>query len=347
MIVLEATLDLKLERAKISIIVKSFLIALVILIITSFSISYILILVLKIPFYNSLIYAVTLSIMSSAIIISSVTNLEEDKKEFLIYESTFSDILGIMFFYYLVDFYGRADWGQIGIDISLNVIITFIISLIVAYLLVALFHRVTLQGKLFLIAALLILLYSIGKLFHLSSLLIILFFGIILNNQLIFFKGPLKRWIKSKVFDEILEDFKILIAESSFIVRTLFFVLFGMSISIANMDNYLVIISTFSIIAVLYLIRYLNLKVFSHTSIFPELFIAPRGLITVLLFFSIPHNLQSAEFKPAILLLVILITNIIMMIALIKKGKPLPPVIDRLEKKTNFPNFSLFKKQDV
>ena len=51
----------------------------------------------------SLVYAVPLSIVSSAIVIPSVGSLMPEKKEFMIYEGTFSDILGIMFFYFLVE----------------------------------------------------------------------------------------------------------------------------------------------------------------------------------------------------------------------------------------------------
>lgn len=346
MIVLEATLDLKLKKEKVVLILKSFFTALFILLLTSYSVCGILMLLWDMPYYNALVYAVPLSIMSSAIIISSITNLEEDKREFLIYESTFSDILGIMIFYYLVDYYGTTDAGYIAVNISINVVITFIISFVIGYLLVVLFHRIDLPGKLFLIASLLVLLYSIGKLLHLSSLLIILFFGLILNNQTLFFKGPLKKWIRIEVFEEILKDFKVIIAESSFFVRTLFFVLFGMSIALTNLDNPMVIITTFLIMLVLFAIRYMNLKAFAHSGLFPEIFIAPRGLITILLFFSIPAQLQSKLFDPAILLLVILVTNFIMMIALIKGGKPLLPVIERLEKKTTFPNFKIFKNQD-
>lgn len=45
------------------------------------------------------LYAAPLSFLSSAIIIPSVSGLSNNKKDFHIYESTFSDILGIMMFY--------------------------------------------------------------------------------------------------------------------------------------------------------------------------------------------------------------------------------------------------------
>ena len=103
MIVLEAALDLKLEREKMPLIGKSFLIALVGLVISSAVAAFIIMLILPdFSWLTAMIYAVPLSILSSAIIIPSVGFLPQKKKEFCIYESTFSDILGIMFFYFLI-----------------------------------------------------------------------------------------------------------------------------------------------------------------------------------------------------------------------------------------------------
>ena len=48
---------------------------------------------------NALLHTIPLSILSSAIILPSIDNLDEDRREFMIYESTFSDIIGIVGFY--------------------------------------------------------------------------------------------------------------------------------------------------------------------------------------------------------------------------------------------------------
>ena len=103
MIILEAAIDLRLTREKLPLIAKSFSVALLLLIVTSAVTAYIIHYFLSIDLSVSLLYAVTLSVMSSAIIIPSVSSLEEKKKEFMIYEATFSDILGIIFFYFLLD----------------------------------------------------------------------------------------------------------------------------------------------------------------------------------------------------------------------------------------------------
>jgi len=48
---------------------------------------------------------------------------------------------------------------------------------------------------------------------------------------------------------------------------------------------------------------------------------APRGLITILLYYSIPDALVSADFNTGVLLLVILASSITMAVALIRHRK--------------------------
>ena len=101
MIVLEAALELKLTPGKYLPILKALLIALVSLVASAYVAALILnYFVPGMDMTTAWIYATPLSILSSAIIIPSVAALKEEKKEFHIYESTFSDILGIMMFYF-------------------------------------------------------------------------------------------------------------------------------------------------------------------------------------------------------------------------------------------------------
>lgn len=65
-------------------------------------------------------------------------------------------------------------------------------------------------------------------------------------------------------------------------------------------------------------------------SILPELFLAPRGLITVLLFFAIPPVFVQESFSSGILLYTILITGVIMTVGMIWKGDE-PADVDELE----------------
>jgi NhaP-type Na+/H+ or K+/H+ antiporter len=165
-------------------------------------------------------------------------------------------------------------------------------------------------------------LYALGKLNHLSPLLLILLFGLILNNKEVFFRGYLTNLVKKDdaLSHVLLDEFKVVTIEASFFIRTVFFVLFGMSIALDTLWDPLVLTITGMVLAVLYIVRYLNLKVFTRTSIYPELFIAPRGLITILLFYAIPENLRSPEFDTGILLLTIIGTSLIMMLSLMLSG---------------------------
>ena len=72
------------------------------------------------------------------------------------------------------------------------------------------------------------------------------------------------------------------------------------------------------ILLIIYLIRALFLFLFQGKDIFPQLFLAPRGLITILLFFAIPEEIRSAnEEIEGVLLFIILTTCLIMSWALV------------------------------
>lgn len=324
MIVLEAALDLKLTRAKLPLIGKSLGIALFALISTSLAIAYLLNYFLIPNFLTALVYAVPLSVMSSAIIIPSVASLSGHKREFLIYESTFSDILGIMYFYFLIGNLEVERVGTVVTDVFSNITVTIVLSVVLGYLLVWFFQQLTDQVKLFLLIGVLVLLYSVGKLFHLSSLVIILIFGLILNNYQLFFRGRLKGWINREAIDKTIEEFHLVTIESAFVVRTFFFVVFGMTLDLTTLLNEQTLLISLAIVVVTYVIRYLCLKVVLFRHIIPELWVAPRGLITILLFFAIPVELATEQFNSGILLTTVLTTSVIMTIALIVKPKEEP-----------------------
>jgi hypothetical protein len=323
MIVLEAALDLKLTREKAGLIVNSFLVAIIALLASSFAIAGIIYYVIpgaSESFFNCMIYAVPLSIMSSAIIIPSVGGLTGVKKEFMVYESTFSDILGIMLFYFMIESHEMESTKDIIIYVGTNISVTVVVSIILSYAMVFIFQRLTSQVKLFLVISVLMLMYALGKKLHMSSLLIILAFGLVLNNTSIFFKGNrMGKWVNEEKVKPIMHDFHILTLESAFVIRTFFFVIFGMFITLNSILDPKVALVSVSVILILYLIRYIVLKAIVRRDITPQLYIAPRGLITILLFFVISGHpdLVLDNFDAGILLFVILISSIIMTIALI------------------------------
>jgi NhaP-type Na+/H+ or K+/H+ antiporter len=319
MIVLEAALDLRLTKEKKPLLIKSFAVALLSLLITSVGIAYLLKYFFFEDFYTALIYAVPLSILSSAIIIPSVGNLSGSKKEFMIYESTFSDILGIMFFYFLLGSAETTTTAGVVWEVSSSILITIALSIIISYSLVLLLQKLTTKVKLFFLIAVLVLLYSTGKMFHLSSLLIIMVFGLVLSNHTIFFRGKLKKLIDETALKHILEDFHVVTMESAFVVRTFFFVIFGMTLDFSGLTDVLALITSLTILVLTYVVRYILLKSIVVKNISPQVWIAPRGLITVLLFFSIPDEWKNDAFSDAILLIVIIATSILMTLGLVFK----------------------------
>ncbi|MCY1719012.1 cation:proton antiporter [Prolixibacteraceae bacterium Z1-6] len=322
MIVLEAALDLELKKEKWPVIWKSFVIASFSLTLTSLSISFIIrLLIPGIEFLPALVYALPLSIMSSAIIIPSVANLSSYKKEFLIYESTFSDILGIMVFYMIVENLDTEGMRQLSFAIGSNIFLTLVISVVLSYILLYIIQNIRGGAKFFLFLAVLVLLYAVGKLFHLSSLVIILMFGLLLRNHKVLLFGKLEEWLRDSSIDRVYEQFKLITEETSFLVRTFFFVVFGMTLPLYTLLTWKVWLISILFLIVTYALRYGLFYIVEKKDTLPQSFIAPKGLISILLFFAIPESLQINGFQKGILFVVIIVTNIIMAWSLIVSGK--------------------------
>lgn len=333
LIVLEAALELKIARDKFKLITKSFVIALVGLVVCMFGIATILTFSFKdMGWSTALVYATPLSIISSAIVIPSVANLSEENEEFHIYESTFSDILGIMVFYFLVELAEPTNNNVIVLgDFTFSLVVTIIMSVILSYVLIYVFQNMEAKVKLFLMIGVLFLLFSIGKLMHLSSLLIILVFGLILNNYKIFFVGKLRKYLRPMAIENIRETFLMITIESAFVVRTFFFVIFGFSIALSTLYDIKVAIISAAIIATIYISRFVSFLPYKHENLKRAIAIGPRGLITLLLFYSIPEEFEYEGFKTGILLFVIIVTSLVMTSGLMKKDKKKEEEISEVE----------------
>ena len=322
MIVLEAALELELKKEKYIPIAKAMGIALIGLLVSTWVAA--LILEYFIPGMTpeqAWLYATPLSILSSAIIIPSVAGLKENKREFHIYESTFSDIMGIMLFYFLTGQMEAAEQSSGIVGFGGNVLLTIGLSLVASYLIVLIFQNIKSHTKLFLLIAVLLLLYSLGKKMHLSSLIIILVFGLLIANMKLFFRGKLGEWLHLEKANHIYEGLHVITMETAFVVRTFFFVIFGVTIVLSSLADLNVALISGLIILSIYLIRFVILRIFIGKDIIPQLFIAPRGLITILLFYAIPETAKVEGFEAGILLFIIIGTSLIMTAAMIYDKK--------------------------
>lgn len=328
LIVLEGSLDLTISRKKLNLVYNSLLSAFIILLVTAFSVAFIIQGVTGQPFLISLINAVPFSVVSSAITIPSVANLSKQKREFLTYESTFSDILGIMFFNFIVineviNFQAiTLFFGEIVLLITISVVSTIALMYFMT--------TVRSHHKFFLIFAILMIIYSFGKRAHLSTLLLIMFFGLVLNNNHLLQNIKLGKWLRFFDFptlDRELQFMKSVTAEVTFLVRTIFFVLFGYTFDLSLLSDQAIWVSGLAIVGSMLLIRFLYLRFTIKKNVLPDIFIAPRGLITILLFFSIPADKVITDLGQGLLFFVIITSNLVMMSGLMiwrdKKGNSL------------------------
>ncbi len=315
MIVLEAALDLKINRGKIKLIRNSFSSALFIFLISAFGIGLLIMQLLGVPLENAFIYAVPLSIISSSVAIPSAERLPEEKREFVIYESSFSDILGILLFNYLLmdDVLSLRAVGVFFGNVGLAIIISIIASLLLIYTLTQSKTNI----RFFLVFAILALIYSLGEQIHLPSLLIVLVFGLVFNNNELILRGRLKAFLHNENIDGILSFLKSITAETSFLLRTFFFILFGYTIDLRVLIREEVWQTGSLIVLILFAVRFLYLRFILKSNLFPELFLMPRGLITILLLYSIPASKSLGNFNAGILFFVVVVTSLLMMLGLL------------------------------
>ena len=321
MIVLEGALDLELTKEKSGLIGKATLLAVLGIIGSILFIAPIFHFLLNMDIGLSLLYATPLAVISSAIVLPSVVSLNEYDKELLIYESCISDIIGIMVFNLILSIMQTQEvQGSIS-DFGIEFLITVAVSFVIGICLVLLFKFLNAKVKLFFFISILILIYALGKMIHLSPLVMILMFGLILKNHKLFFIGPLKNLMTRMEFKKMEKDFHIISRETAFVLRTFFFIVFGLTIDLLSLINFEVLIISLMVFISIYLVRIVLLKVFEKEGSPILGYIAPRGLITILLFYSIPKDLLSETFQPGVLLWVIILTSIYMTYGLIKHVK--------------------------
>jgi len=313
LIVLEGSLELELHETKKPLIRKSFLLALFPMLVLAFALAYTFQQFGQPNFRHNLVNAIPLCVISSAIAIPSVRTLTQHNKEFVIYESSLSDILGVLFFNFVAlnDHIDLYVVGHTFLQLIIIVVVSFAGTIALAYLLSKIDHHV----KFVPIILLVILIYAVSKVYHLPGLIFILFFGLFLGNLV-----ELKqyRWINKLEPDELNKEvhkFKDLTIEGAFLIRALFFILFGYHIEASELLNTDTLIWSVSIVAAIFIFRAIQLKVLK-LSLSPLLFIAPRGLITILLFLSIEPANSIGLVNNSLITQVIILTALIMMFGL-------------------------------
>jgi len=264
-------------------------------------------------FKDSLTNAIPLCIISSAIAIPSVKSLTPFNKEFVIYESSLSDILGVLFFNFVAlnDSFGFSSFGRFGLQLIIIMVISFAATIGLAFLLSKIDHHIKFAP----IILLVFLIYAISKVYHFPGLIFIMLFGLFLGNvdELRQFKW-IEKFKPNELNKEVLK-LKELTIEGAFLVRALFFLLFGYLIQSSEIFNTDTLIWAVGIVAAIILLRAIQLK-HSQIPLSPLLFIAPRGLITILLFLSIEPTQRIPLVNKSLIIQVIILTALTMMLGL-------------------------------
>jgi cell volume regulation protein A len=318
MIVLEGTLELDMAKEKLPMMRRSALVAFFPLVLVALGIAGAMYYLEGVSFLEGLTNALPLAVISSAIAIPTARNLGKMERDFVVFESSLSDIFGVTLFYFVAlhDVFGWRTFGNFGLNLLVILLISFIATVLLAFLLSRIQHHVKFAP----IIVLIVLIYGVAKVYHLPGLVLIMVFGLFLGNldQL-----DKVRWIH-RLRPETLEGevvkMKELVAEGTFLVRSLFFLLFGFQIDAASLVDLRSLLWALGICASIYLVRGVHLRLMG-LRLKPLLFIAPRGLVTVLLFLSIPAERSLPQFGKPLVIQVVLITALVMMVGTVLGGE--------------------------
>lgn len=332
LIVLEGSLELELNQKKMPIIGKSLIIA----ILPMFILSLILALLFQyfghFSFKNSLINAIPFCVISSAIAIPSVKNLAKSNSEFIIYESSLSDIFGIIIFNFIAlnETIDTHSFINFSLQLLMIILVSFIATIGLSFLLSKSKHHI----KFVPILLFVILIYATSKIYHLPGLVFVLLFGLFIGNidELKQFK-----WLKMFDTDNLnleVQKFKNILIEATFLIRTLFFIMFGFFIETSEIINTETLIWSIGIVAGIILVRFIFLKL-TKLPLSPLLYIAPRGLITILLFLAITPSQTISLVNKSLIIQVIIITALLMMFGIMKTRKKTDIILDTENESVN------------
>lgn len=319
LIVLEGSLELELNRKQMPFVGKTSLIALMQLLAVSFGLAYAFYSFSDINFKVALANAIPFAIISSAIAIPSAKNLIKKNKEFITYESSLSDIFGVIFFNFITqnDNIGGQSFGNFAIEILLIILVSIVSTIVLAFLLSKIKHHVKFTP----IILMVVLIYAVSKTFHLPALIFILLFGVVLGNIDEFKDNKFIQKLKPETLKREVHKFKEISTEIAFLVRALFFLLMGYLIEASELLNTDTMLWAIDISAGIFIIRYIILKLFKM-DMNPILYIAPRGLITILLFLSIPLNQVCTLANKSLIIQVIILSALFMMLGMMGNTSP-------------------------
>lgn len=314
LIVLEGSLDLQLTKSSIPIIRKAFWLSLIPLIVFTSIATYGLMTYYGYTFKSAIINVIPFSVISSAVAIPASQNIARKARAFIVYESSLSDIIGVLLFNFfaLNEVYSGNVVGYFFLEIFFILIGSILATVLLSVLIDRLNHHVKFGPILIFI----ILIYAITKYLHLPGLIFILIFGVVLANLSNFSLDKYLPFIRKESISKEIGTFKEIVAEATFLVRSVFFILFGFLIQTAEILAIETLYTALIITGLIFLLRFFFLLLF-RIPVLPYLFIAPRGLITILLFLSIPLNQVVPLVNRSLVIQTVLLSVLVMLFGLL------------------------------
>lgn len=312
LIVLEGALDLKLQREKASLMKRAFISATCAFFLCAALYALLFISVFELTRYSAILLAIPFAIISSAVAIPSSRSLEASQSEFIVYESSISDILGVLVFFSWLD--ATDDIQQFGVDFLGGGLLSLVLSLVFSLGLIWLLGQIKGHVRFLPILAMLFLLYGVGKWLHLSPLILVLGFGLMLNNVELIHRVPkLSRFLNPQIEDTV-ADFKPQVREIEFGIRSVFFIMLGLWTPLSALQDYRAWILSAAIIVILLMVRWLILKGLK-LDVVPFIWLAPRGLITVLLTLTAMDHIELGSFPQGAVMLTVLLTCLLVLMS--------------------------------
>lgn len=311
LIVLEGAFDLQLRRDRLRTASQAFVSAVLGLVAWAALFSAMGVWALGLPPFHAFLLAMPFSVISSAVAIPSSSFLRPSGREFVVYESSISDILGVLIFF------AALSSDQTFEGVLLNLANTGLVSLLLGGVCAVglLFGLVKLGGHIRFVPLLanLFALYAVGKLLHLSPLIMVLMFGLILNNPALFSRlGILRKVMTDEGFGATVREFKTLTGELTFAVRGVFFVLLGYWTDLGSLTSLQAWTGAALGLLGIYGVRRLLLNILRVDMAAALTWIAPRGLITVLLFLSVKDVVSLPAYLDGILMLMVMFSALLL-----------------------------------
>lgn len=313
LIVLDGALDIKLTRPALQAASMAFASALAGFVTCLLLFATLTMVLLDMDGFQACLLAVPFAVISSAVAIPSSQGLDAKMREFVVYESSLSDIVGVLVFFALASSDGSLVdvTRQLAGGGAISLILSVCCALALAYALMSIEGQVRHLPAL----AALFALYAIGKIYHLSPLLMVLLFGLAMNNPGWMTRLPFRREGISSEYAATLASFKSLATELTFAVRGFFFILLGYWTDLTALANPYAWLVAIVILTIIYSNRYVLLRIMKIESRDLLLWVAPRGLITVLLFINAGQLIHVPDYFNGAVLIVVIASALMVMLS--------------------------------